>query len=173
MPNARDHALELLKVIARGDEAAYRLAIAELEESCRLPGRKPDRLWIVHRMRAASEKWKAVYLAIRKRNGNVPPPEPFYYSGPYLQILKTLIAQKEGDTDFYVKLLLLGNHATGGASRCVLFHTLFEEQLALTPRSDLALHYTKPRLYLLNDLYQQYLYGDSSDATETSVHPPT
>ena len=168
---ARDHALQLRTAIRNNDIPEYERLLKELEETCRLVAvsqqRKGDRL------RQAFDKWKAVYLALRTRNGDLPPPEPFYYSGPYLTVLKTVIANRDvlGERLFRYTIAHVGNEAlNAGATICVMFDKLYREQmnedprvaiLRLTPKDNMdnvtRKHYTDIQA-LPYQLYNDYVY---------------
>jgi hypothetical protein len=170
--NARDHALGLLAAIKQNDVPTFERLLKELEESCRSIAANRDHK-DGNRLRTAFEKWKATYLALRQRNNDLPPPEPFFYSGPYLTLLRTVISKREllGETAFrYLAADIVQKARHARAHRCVMFHTLYQENVGHT--TDEAVFYLQerfrdvfdnPRFAAMKarpcDLYDDYLYA--------------
>ncbi len=159
---ARDFAVQLLKYERKGDKEGFERYLAVTERACRESGTSLTDTSAYRQMRAANERWQAVYKAYRARNGDTPPPVPFYWSLPYLTVLRMLLAQRAqmSAQDFWSRIVALENEIS--STKAVLCVTFKEEFMAVPADdfdNDLVLEHMAGVKHsgVLNDTLTQYL----------------
>jgi len=157
---ARDYAIRLLKYERAGDMEGFRAYLGQVEMFCCRVGASLNGGFTWQKMRAANERWQAVYKAYRTRNSDQPPPEPFYWSLPYLTVLRNLLAKREqlGTVEFWKRIVELENEVSAvGAKRCVTFKDVFENIEATDFDPQFMFDFQGTRNRSLEEEFNQYL----------------